>query len=198
LNVADAVRARRMTRSFSSEPIEPEVINDLLDLATRAPSAGKSQGWHFVVLEGEQTRNFWDATLDVDKRQTFAWPRLLDAPVIVLPFADPGQYLERYSQNDKAATGLGESIDHWPAPYWTIDTSFAVMTLLLAATERGLGALFFGVFNGEVRVREMVHAPDGVQLLGAIALGRPLEADRVGRSAGRPRKFTDVVHRGTW
>ncbi len=198
MNVADAVRARRMTRSFSPEPIEAEIIDDLLDLATRAPSAGKSQGWHFVVLEGEQTRKFWDATLDVDKRQSFAWPRLLDAPVIVLPFADPGQYLERYSQTDKAATGLGESIDHWPAPYWTIDTSFAVMTLLLAATERGLGALFFGVFNGEERVRELVGAPDGVQLLGAIALGRPLEEHRVGRSAGRPRRFDDVVHRGTW
>lgn len=187
-----------MTRSFSPEPIEPKVIDELLDLATRAPSAGKSQGWHFVVLEGEWVRGFWDATLDVDKRDSFAWPRLLDAPVIVLPFADPDQYLERYSQSDKAATGLGESIEKWPAPYWTIDTSFAVMTLLLAATEQGLGALFFGVFNGEGRVRELVNAPDGVQLLGAIALGWPLTDERVGRSAGRPRKATGVVHRGTW
>lgn len=187
-----------MTRSFSPEPIEPKVIDELLDLATRAPSAGKSQGWHFVVLEGERVRGFWDATLDVDKRDSFAWPRLLDAPVIVLPFADPDEYLERYSQSDKAATGLGESIEKWPAPYWTIDTSFAVMTLLLAATEQGLGALFFGVFNGEGRVRELVNAPDGVQLLGAIALGWPLTDERVGRSAGRPRKATGVVHRGTW
>ena len=97
-----------MTRAFSPEPLDPRIVDDLLDLATRAPSAGKAQGWHFVVLDGERTRRFWDATLSADKRTNFAWPQLLDAPVIILPFADPGQYLERYSQTDKAATGLGE------------------------------------------------------------------------------------------
>ena len=198
LNVADAVRARRMTRAFSPEPLDPRIVDDLLDLATRAPSAGKAQGWHFVVLDGERTRRFWDATLSADKRTNFAWPQLLDAPVIVLPFADPGQYLERYSQTDKAATGLGEGIEKWPAPYWTIDTSFAVMTLLLAATERGLGALFFGVFNGESEVRALVDAPDEVQLLGAIALGWPFGEERSGRSAARMRKFDEVIHRNTW
>ena len=187
-----------MTRSFSSDPIEPHVIDELLDLATRSPSAGKSQGWHFLVLEGEQTKQFWDVTLEPSKRDSFAWPRLLDAPVIVLPFADAGQYLERYAQSDKAATGLGESVENWPAPYWTIDTSFAVMTLLLAATERGLGTLFFGVFNGEPRLRELLGVPDDVQLLGAIAIGRPLGEQRTGRSAGRAHKFTEVVHRGKW
>ena len=187
-----------MTRAFSPEPLDPRIVDDLLDLATRAPSAGKAQGWHFVVLDGERTRRFWDATLSADKRTTFAWPQLLDAPVIILPFADPGQYLERYSQTDKAATGLGEGIEKWPAPYWTIDTSFAVMTLLLAATERGLGALFFGVFTGEAEVRALVDAPDEVQLLGAIALGWPLGEERSGRSAARTRRFDEVIHRNTW
>lgn len=187
-----------MTRAFSLEPLDPRIVDDLLDLATRAPSAGKAQGWHFVVLDGDRTRRFWDATLSADKRINFAWPQLLDAPVIILPFADPGQYLERYSQTDKATTGLGEGIEKWPAPYWTIDTSFAVMTLLLAATERGLGALFFGVFNGETEVRALVDAPDEVQLLGAIALGWPLGEERSGRSAARMRKFDEVIHRNTW
>lgn len=187
-----------MTRAFSPEPLDPGIVDDLLELATRAPSAGKSQGWHFVVLEGEQKNRFWDLTLDVDRRASFAWPRLLDAPIIVLPFADPRQYLERYSQADKAATGLGEGIEKWPAPYWTIDTSFAVMTLLLAATERGVGALFFGVFNGEAGVRALVGAPDDVQLLGAIALGWPLDEGRAGRSAGRARKISEVIHRNRW
>ena len=52
---ADVVRRRRMTRSFDPDPIERELLNAFVDLASRAPSAGKAQGWHLVVLQGEQT-----------------------------------------------------------------------------------------------------------------------------------------------
>ena len=52
------------------------------------------------------------------------------APVIALPLADPQAYVDRYGEPDKAATGLGRGADAWPTPYWTVDTSMAVMTLL--------------------------------------------------------------------
>lgn len=187
-----------MVRRFRRESLDPSLVDELIDLATRAPSAGKSQGWHFVVLEGEQTKAFWRATLSAERRESFAWPGLLDAPVIILPFADPRLYLARYSESDKERTGLGASTDEWPAPYWTIDTSFAVMTLLLAATDRGLGALFFGVFDGEENLREIISAPEHLLLLGAIALGWPDEEPRQGRSAARPRRTSDVIKRGGW
>jgi len=198
LDLRDAVRARRMVRSFTDAPVDPLLVDELIDLATRAPSAGKSQGWHFVVLEGKQTSLFWDAVLPAGKRESFAWPRLLTAPVIILPFADPVLYLERYSESDKEPAGLGAGVDHWPAPYWTIDTSFAVMTLLLAATDRGLGTLFFGVFGGEDALRRAISAPEHVQLLGAIALGWPAEDKRRGRSSARPRRTAEAIRRGGW
>ena len=59
--------------------------------------------------------------------------RLLSAPVIALPLADSKAYVDRYGEPDKVQTGLGSSASAWPVPYWTIDTSMAVMTLLLAA-----------------------------------------------------------------
>ena len=43
----------------------PEVVDRLVDLARRAPSAGHTQGWAFVVLEGhEQTGRFWSTDAD--------------------------------------------------------------------------------------------------------------------------------------
>ena len=104
-------------------------------------------------------------------RGTFKWQRLLDAPVIALPLADQRAYTARYSEPDKAGTGLGAGAQAWPAPYWTIDSAMAVMTLLLAAEDAGLGALFFGVFKGERRLRQRLRIPPGLDLLGAIALG---------------------------
>jgi nitroreductase len=197
MELADLLRARHMVRAFEPRPIEPEVLDGVLDAARRAPSAGNSQGWDFVVLEGDDTARFWDVTLPADKRSTFRWQRLLDAPAIVLPLANPRAYLDRYAEPDKAATGLSAA-ERWPVPYWQVDTSFATMLVLLAAQDAGLGALFFGVFRGADRLLASLGVPDGHQLIGAIALGYPL-ADEAGRSADRPRRsLADVVHRGGW
>ena len=201
---AEVVRARRMTRAFDDRPIEPGVLETLVDLAARAPSAGKTQGWHLVVLEGDETSRFWDATLPAVRRDSFRWQRLLSAPVIALPLADSKAYVERYGEPDKAQTGLGAGASAWPVPYWTIDTSMAVMSLLLAAEDAGLGALFFGVFRGERELRQELGIPNGLELLGAIALGHPLAdtgdaAAGRGRSAGRGRRAaTQIIHRSHW
>ena len=152
-----------------------------------------------MVLEGADTARFWDHTLPVDRRADFAWPGLLDAPMILLPLADPGAYVERYAEPDKRTTGLGEGVEAWPVPYWTVDTSFAVMTLLLAAEAQGLGALFFGVFRGEAELRTALGIPADLELLGALAIGWPAEAHRPGVSAARRRRAPEeIIHRGGW
>ena len=191
-----------MVRSFDPErPVPQEILHRLVDLAARAPSAGKTQGWHLVVLEGAETARFWDLSLPVDRRRGFAWPGLLDAPVLALPLADPAAYVRRYAEGDKAATGWGTDREEWSAPYWTIDTAMAVMTLLLAAEDVGLGALFFAVSRAEVEIRRELGIPDGLELLGALALGWPFrDVDaRRGRSASRSRRSADeIIHRGGW
>ena len=207
---AEVVRSRRMTRAFDGRPVEPEVLAGLVDLASRAPSAGKTQGWHLVVLEGADTEQFWGATLPAVRRDSFRWQHLLTAPVIALPLADSKAYVDRYAEPDKAQTGLGAGAAAWPVPYWTIDTSMEVMTLLLAAENVGLGALFFGVFRGERELRQQLGIPSGLELLGAIALGYPAVASDdatsgpgrsagSGRSAGRGRRQArQIIHHGRW
>ena len=198
----DVVRGRRMTRAFLSDPLPPGLLEEFVDLASRAPSAGKSQGWHLVALEGPDTATFWDITLPSERRAGFRWPGLLAAPLLVLPFADPQAYVDRYSEPDKARTGLGEGTDAWPVPYWTVDASMSVMTLLLAVEDAGLGALFFGVFAGETELRSTLGVPALLELLGAIAIGFPADdpdATGTGRSARRPRRSPDeIIHRARW
>jgi nitroreductase len=197
-----------MVRAFRREPIDRALLATLVDSASRSPSAGKTQGWSLVVMEGSDTESFWRATMSPETRAGFRWRHLLDAPVIMLSFADPHAYLERYSEDDKSHGRLGASLDAWPAPYWTIDASFATMTLLLAAHDAGLGALFFGVFRGEAELRQLIGAPEHLQLIGAVALGyeREPEADESddpaftrGLSAARARATTDdIIHFGRW
>ena len=201
MQFADCVRSRRMVRSFRADLVAPELLEHVVELASWAPSAGKAQGWHLVVLRDGQTRSFWDTTLPADRRESFRWKHLLDAPVIALVFADAQAYLERYSEPDKVATGLGEQVAAWPTPYWTVDASFATMSLLLAIHDVGLGALFFAVFSGEAELRSQLNVPENVQLIGAVALGWPhdeAKAER-GTSAKRPRRTpSQIMHIGGW
>ena len=191
-----------MVRDFDPDRVlRPDEVDALVATACRAPSAGNTQGWDFVVLEGSgQTARFWDVSLPPDRRAGFAWPGLLDAPVLICPVAHPGAYVARYAESDKASTGLGVDAGAWSFPYWLTDTAFATMQLLLAATDAGLGSCFFGLFERSAAVAAALGIPGDRIPIGMVAVGHPAPGPhRRGRSASRPRRSVgEVVHRGGW
>lgn len=201
VELSDAVRRRRMTRSFSDEPVDPQVVRRVLDLARRAPSAGNSQGWDAVVLEGPaQTTVFWEATTTAEwRRRSRRWPGLAPAPVVVAIFSHPDAYLARYGEADKRASGLGSGTAAWPVAYWDVDAGMAALLVLLGASEAGLGACFLGNFRGEDDLRRALAVPDDRRYVGAVVLGRPGGDDPPASSARRRRRaFDDVFHGGRW
>ena len=93
------------------------MVDDLVDRARRTPTAGNSQGVEFLVLDGPaEVATYWDTSLSGDARSSFAFPALLRAPLLVVPFGLPGRYLDRYSEPDKAMTGLGDGKECWSVP----------------------------------------------------------------------------------
>jgi nitroreductase len=119
VDLGEAVRRRRMVRAFAPDPLVPGTLEALADLARRAPSAGHSQGWAFVGLEGpEETARYWDAALPADRRASFRWPGLVTAPALLVVLVRPATWVERYGEADKAGTGLGAGAEVWPVPYW--------------------------------------------------------------------------------
>jgi nitroreductase len=111
---------------------------------------------------------------------------------------DPDAYVERYGETDKRTSGLGADAAAWPQPMWFVDGGMAVMAILYAAADAGVGACFFGVFDHEDALRKMLGVPGRVRLVGTVALGRPdPERDRPSRSVSRPRR-DDVVRFGGW
>lgn len=195
----EVVRGRRMTRAFARTAVPHQILEHCIDLALRAPSAGKAQGWHVLMFANEETMQYWDIALPEPDRQGFAFPSLLNAPVIMLSLADTEAYLSRYSEPDKTHTGLGASLDIWPAPYWTIDASFSTMTLLHALHDQSVSSLFFAHAR-EPELRSAFGIPDSVQILGVIAAGYPKDApQREGRSAQRPRRSPqEIIHHLRW
>jgi nitroreductase len=198
----DAVRHRKMVRSFSGRPLPRSVVDRLLEVALRGPSAGNTGGWDAVVLQGpSETAPFWDATTTADWRATSPrWPGLERAPVAVVLFAHPGAYLARYAETDKANSGLGsDDKELWPVPYWFVDGGFPALLLLLAAVDAGIGGCFLGNFRGEKALAEVLGVPGDRRYLGTVLLGEPGGDDPPSSSLARGRRRPeDVVHWGRW
>src|SRR4029450_11277606 len=116
-----------MVRDYDpGRPVPAEVRDRLLEHAIRAPSAGFSQGWAFLVLESPEARDrFWTATSDGGRPE----PRLPP--------------LARSAEPDKGWTDRDES--RWPVPYWDVDAGMASLLMLLTAVDEGLGTCFFGI-----------------------------------------------------
>jgi nitroreductase len=194
----EVVERRRMVRNYEDRPLPPGALDRMLANAVRAPSAGFSQGWAFLVLEGRQdTERFWEATFAGRSRAGFAWPGLFLAPVIVVALSHKDAYLDRYAEEDKGWSDRDES--RWPVPYWHIDTGFAALLMLLTAVDAGLGASFFAIFPEQLTAfREAFAVPADRTPVGTITVGHPA-ADRVSRSLRRGRRpAADIVHRSRW
>jgi len=184
-----------MTRTFDPTPLDTELVVDLLDLARRAPSAGYSQGVHFLALSGDAVPTFWTITGADD---WFA-DGVTAAPVIVLPLADPDAYTGRYAEGDKAGHGL-EIAANWEVPFWLTDAAMAAQNLLLLAEDAGLGALYFGIFRNARLALDHFGVPPHVLQVGAVALGHRAATDvPSGSAVTRPRRpRLDVVHHQHW
>ncbi|MFD2092285.1 nitroreductase family protein [Blastococcus deserti] len=199
MEFAEVVRRRRMVRDYDpNRPVPPEVRERLLAHAIRAPSAGFSQGWAFLVLEtpGDRER-FWAATTEGTAPDGWL-TRMRRAPLLVVPLSDKSAYLDRYAEPDKGWTDRDES--RWPVPYWDVDTGMAALLMLLTAVDEGLGACFFGIPPQRLGpFREAFGVPDRYRPVGCVSVGYPGAEDRRSPSLRRGRRgVQEVVHRGRW
>jgi nitroreductase len=156
--------SRRSVREFEDQPVGREVLEALLDVARRAPTAVNSQKVHWIVVEGkanvhalsEETvkgarsagvksalLNRWDDGYDVVLR---------GAPTVVVACA-PEDYVWR-----------------------TEDCAIALTFLELAAEARGLGACWAGFLTRiaatHAPLRQMLSVPDGYIVCGGLMLGK--------------------------
>jgi nitroreductase len=207
MEFSEVIRRRKMVRAFTGEPLAPGTSDRLLQAANRAPSAGFSQGYSFLVLEGpEQTAPLWEifcgdaaSAGDREAQERAEIAALSRAPLVIVPLANKDIYLDRYARPEKGWTDRDES--HWPVPYWYIDTGFTALLILLDVVDQGLGAVFFGIQPGILAAfRERFAVPGQWTPIGAVAIGHPDPgADPVPPARTSNRKSLDeLVHRGRW
>jgi nitroreductase len=164
-----AIHTRRSIRKFTADPVSDADIRELLAAAMAAPSAGNEQPWQFVVVTDRAL------LAEVPKIHPYA-AMASSAPLAILVRGDLS--LEKYG-------GL-----------WVQDCSAATENLLLAAHDRGLGAVWTAVYPDEGRVkafRKLFGLPERITPFAFVVIGRPAQEPR-----HEDRYLEDRVHRNGW
>jgi len=164
---------QRAVRHFAERPVEDAIVERVLRVATRAPSARNIQPWRFIVIRDGATKAALGKIFDELGQQFYG----AGAPDR-MPWAEVPVLIAICSENpfgagEAGATALGASI--FPA----------VQNLLLAAHAAGLGAVLTTRWKArEAELRPILGLPEGVAVHAIVPLGWPLA--KPGRNRRRP------------
>jgi 5,6-dimethylbenzimidazole synthase len=172
----ELLKWRRDVRSFRRDPVDPQLIEHLIGLASLAPSVGYSQPWRFVLVESPERResirmNFERCNQQAlnaysgQKAQLYAKLKLAglrDAPVHVAVFLD---------QQTECGSGLGRMTMPETLEYSAV---LAVYTLWLAARGYGLGLGWVSILDA-TNVNCSLSVPEEWKLIAYLCVGYPEE-----------------------
>jgi len=180
----DVVRKRHMVRNYTTESVDRDSVDRIVDAAVRAPSAGFSQGQRFVVVTDAETRKavaYAAGESEYVEKGFDAW--VSKAPVHIVLCADKQSYLDRYAESDKSGT------EDWTVPYWWVDAGLSLMAILYAAVDEGLAAGFLGG-HALKNLHDALDIPNDILIAGVVTIGHAAP-DRETSSLERGRESKD-------
>lgn len=192
----DTVLKRRMVRNFADKPVDPQIIERIVDLTRHAPSAGFTQGQSFIIVTRSDLKKAIASTCHEEEYVKGGFdPFISKAPVLLIPCTSETAYHRRYQEADKVDEDGNEIV--WPVPYWFVDIGCSVMIALLSAIDEGLVGAFVGSHDLDA-LRALLNIPAEVTPVGVIAVGYRA-ADVPSPSLKRGRKpDADYVHHEGW
>lgn len=153
MSVIEAIKTRNSNAFMTDQPVDPDLIRQILDAAVCGPNHYRTKPWRFLVITGEGRKRLGDFMADrmipdmvePDSPDNLAFlakirKKPLRAPVIIVAGAAKSDLEKALVIEDVAAV------------------SAACQNILLAADELGLSAMW--------RTGSMTYAQDTVDYLG--------------------------------
>ena len=220
LDVLEAIHTARAARRFKPDPVPEELITKVLDAAIRAPSAGNSQNWAFVVVrDPEQRRKLGvvyrkgsdiasamyaargrPAHLTEEQFRrvmtsgAYLWDHMADAPVILVPC----QTQPRIPPPESLPPDIRARYPDEQRYVERIRGSSiypAVQNVILACRALGLGTtITTNHIRCEDEAKAVLGIPADVQTFALMPIGYPL--DKMGPVTRRP--VAEVTYADRW
>lgn len=147
MDFLELVRKRFSARSYTSDKVEQDKMDYIIECARLAPSAVNYQPWHFIVVGSEEQKQ--------KLRRCYARDWFADAPVYIVVCADAAQAWVRKADGKNHAD---------------IDASIATEHICLAATAVGLGSCWVCNFDPDL-LQASIPLPSGKSPVAIVSLG---------------------------
>lgn len=175
-NFAQLIRWRRDVRRFRSDPVEAELLETIIGLASLSPSVGYSQPWRFVRVQDAETRSAVRANFlacnqaalnsyEGQRAELYAKLKLAgldEAPEHIAVFCD---------METVVGHGLGRQTMPEMLEYSTV---IACHTMWLAARVYGLGMGWISILEPS-DIKKALDAPLQWKLIAYLCIGYPQE-----------------------
>jgi len=156
--VVEAIKIRRSIRQFTKAPVSDEVVNQVLESGSWAPSGKNNQPWRFAIIRDPVLKE----SLAV---LTHSRSIIQGAPVSVAVFLDHSRVYDR--TKDVQAVGA------------------CIQNMLLTIHSLGLGGVWLGeILRNKEKVAELLEAGEDLELMAVVAFGHP--AKRPSRGERNP------------
>jgi nitroreductase len=146
----EAIYQRRSIRTFTDQPIEGDVLDELLEVARWAPNGGNRNAWRFIVVTSPMQKQLL---------LRFA-PGIGDTPAAIVVIC-----MEHRQERVKEVSRL-----------WSMaDAAIAAQNMALAAHARGLGSCIVVSFAGAA-VGTLLNLPKQIVPYIILTLGHAAES----------------------
>ena len=186
----EVVRRQRACRSFRPDAVADDLVEEVLEAATFAPSAENRQPWEFVVVRDEEVRaHIGDLTRQAWRGGARSYSEARLSPRLLADVDRGAEGAVSAAPVLIVVCGNAERAHEAAIPASIFP---AVQNLLLAADALGLGTALTTLPTAfAVELRELLALPDHVRPLAVVPLGHPA------RALGPPRRepVSDHAHR---
>lgn len=159
MTAKECITGRRSIRRFTSQAVSHELLEQIIETASFAPSWKNSQCVRYIAVEGEMKNKLAECTT--------VWPNngtiINGAPMAIVLTAVTGR--SGFERDGSFSTEKG---DGWQM----FDAGVASEAFCLAAYEQGLGSVIMGLYD-EGKIVELLDVPAGQEVIAIIALGYP-------------------------
>jgi len=196
MNIIEAVRSRRSIRAYQGKPVPKEIIEEVLEISVRAPSAMNTQAWEFAVITGDLLEKIKDENVKLIESGTMPNPDVTPAAyeglykkrqvdlakqlyaLLEITKEDKEKRMEWTKQGfrffDAPAIIIAHSDKSLSEAHSMYDIGAVVHTISLVALSYGLGTCIQGqgIMFPEV-IRKYTSIPESKRLIICITIGYP-------------------------
>ncbi len=163
MTAKECIKGRRSIRKFADTPVSKDVIADIVETASYAPSWKHTQITRYIAVEGELKDKIADEC-------TGAYPKngeiIKNAPMLIaVTFIKNRSGFERDGSYSTPKEG----------GWQMFDAGVASEAFCLAAYEQGLGTVIMGIFD-EAKAASLLEVPEERELVALIPIGYPAES----------------------